>query len=95
MEYEELEELLNKVIRYNLSSGKSKNIKVDEKKVIDINEVSTLTGLKLNTIRAKVFRNEIPCFQKGKPLLFKKEAILEWINNGRKNYFMNDSIDNN
>lgn len=84
IEYDELEELLNRIISNNLSSGKSMIKNDEDKKVIDINEVATLTGLKHNTIRAKVFRNEIPCFQKGKPLLFKKETILEWINDGRK-----------
>lgn len=82
----EFENMLNNFMNenYNLKNHNSLN---NDIQIIGIKAVSELTGLTERTIRWKVSKNTIPCFQRGKPLLFSKKDILSWINNGRKSNF--------
>lgn len=50
---------------------------------VSIEWVESHTKLKKSTIRSKVCKGEIPCKKKGKPLVFSKESILNWLDNGR------------
>ncbi len=83
LERQDLEEIIK-----NLQNEKGSLINLNSLKnhveIIGIKDVSELTGLKEKTIRWKVSKNHVPCFQRGKPLLFSKSEILKWINNGRK-----------
>ena len=50
---------------------------------VDINWVSENLKMPKSTIRTKVSRKEMPCKQRGKPMVFSKKETLEWIENGR------------
>ncbi|MDX2359559.1 MAG: helix-turn-helix domain-containing protein [Crocinitomicaceae bacterium] len=64
----------------------SERNKVDSKPVEDIiflEEAARMTGYRKSTIYSKVCRFEIPVFSKGKPLMFSRKAILEWLESGK------------
>lgn len=54
--------------------------KIDHREIININEVQDFTGLSASSIRCYVSKGMIPVYKRGKPLLFKRSAILDWIN---------------
>lgn len=83
LERHDLEEIIKKLQNENGSINVLNSLKNDVE-IIGIKDVSELTGLKEKTIRWKVSKNQVPCYQRGKPLLFSKSEILKWINNGRK-----------
>lgn len=86
LEKQELENMIKKIIIEN-HNLKNHNSLHNEIQIVGIKDVSELSGLTERTIRWKVSKNTIPCFQRGKPLLFSKKDILSWINNGRKSIF--------
>lgn len=62
------------------------NVKKDvvfETDNVDINWVSENLKMPISTIRTKVSRKEMPCKQRGKPMIFSKSETLEWNENGR------------
>jgi len=53
--------------------------------IIFINEVMKLTGYRKTTIYSKISRSEFPVLSRGKPLTFSRQAILEWMRDGKPN----------
>ena len=53
-------------------------------RLIDIDEVSHITGKAKATIYSMVCRREIPCCKRGKRLYFYEDEIMRWIEQGRK-----------
>jgi len=59
--------------------------KQEPDEIIDIKEVSRITGYTVNTIYSKKSKKEIPFLEyDGIPLRFNKSAIIEWIDNKYK-----------
>jgi predicted DNA-binding transcriptional regulator AlpA len=83
LDRQDLEEMIKNLQIEKVNFNNNNSLK-NSIQIIGIKDVSELTGLKEKTIRWKVSRNQVPCFQRGKPLLFNKNEILNWINNGRK-----------
>lgn len=54
-----------------------------EKKFWTVKEVSAFTGLAASTIRRRCSQRTIPHLKRGK-LLFDKDEILNWIEEGRR-----------
>lgn len=67
------------------------NDDVPEKKnfrdIISAKEVSEMTGLKIQSVYAKVSREEIPVLSRGKPLRFRRSEIEKWLMDGRPTLF--------
>ncbi|KQC33384.1 hypothetical protein AAU57_08710 [Nonlabens sp. YIK11] len=73
----EIEEL--KTIILNQSSNEH-----NDDLPINIQDVSALTGLKVNTLYGYCQRREIPYQKKGNRLYFFKSEIIEWLKADRK-----------
>jgi len=63
-----------------------------EKTLLNIDEVSILTGISKSTLYKLTSAREIPHYKKAKHLLFDKKEILEWIKASRVKTI--DEIDN-
>jgi hypothetical protein len=61
----------------------SKTNTVFETDNVDINWVSQNLKIPISTIRTKVSRKEMPCKQRGKPMIFSKNEIIDWNEKGR------------
>jgi excisionase family DNA binding protein len=46
---------------------------------MDLHEVIQLTGLRRPTIYKKVHEGKIPCYRRGKRLLFSRKEIMRWL----------------
>ena len=51
--------------------------------IIDIKIASKITGLSVATIYSKVSRFELPSMSRGRPLLFSRKQLINWIEEGR------------
>lgn len=49
----------------------------------DINWVSETLKMPKSTIRTKVSKMEMPCKQRGKPMVFSKKETIEWVEKGK------------
>ena len=54
-----------------------------ESDIIFMDDVTKLTGYKKATLYSKVCRFEIPVLSRRKPLTFSRQAIIDWINDGK------------
>lgn len=81
---QELKRILKEVFSEYFNNGTERRKVYPTNDVIGINEVSEITSLKTSTIRKKVHLGEIPVLEKGKPLLFSREEIIDWQDNGRR-----------
>lgn len=57
----------------------------EERDIIFMEEVCTLTGYTKPTLYSKISRFEIPVLSRGKPLTFSKKNIIDWIHQGKPN----------
>lgn len=71
-------------MKYETELLKMLSKKYANSEITGIKWVSDYTGLAETTIRSKVSKEEIPYKKRGKPLLFSKEKIVEWNENGRQ-----------
>tara|TARA_B100000508_G_scaffold55003_2_gene42604 strand:- start:3203 stop:3514 length:312 start_codon:yes stop_codon:yes gene_type:complete len=53
--------------------------------LLNSNQAAKLLGYKKSTIYSKVSRGEVPVYSSGRPLVFSKKDLLEWMENGRPN----------
>ncbi len=49
----------------------------------NIDWVSENFNIPKGTIRSKVSKREMPCKKRGKPLIFSKKEIIEWVEKGK------------
>ena len=73
---EEAEKIIQNTEQHHLSQKENSD-------VIFMDEVMQLTGYKKATLYSKVCRYEIPVLSRRKPLTFSKQAILDWLNDGK------------
>ncbi|AUP81220.1 MerR family transcriptional regulator [Flavivirga eckloniae] len=67
-----------------LLNNQQTNSKEENKSdIIFIDEAADLTGYKKATLYSKVCRFEIPVLSRRKPLTFSRQAIIDWISNGK------------
>jgi excisionase family DNA binding protein len=59
------------------------SIKNNEVEFMDLEEASQFLKLKKPTIYQMVFKREIPFYKNTKKLLFKKNELVEWVENSR------------
>ena len=50
---------------------------------VDIKRVSELTGLAVPTLYRYTSTGEIPCYKKGKSILFYEDEVMRWIRSGK------------
>lgn len=77
------------IIDYNKNSSSSKT----NTDIIFIDEVRRLTGYKNSTIYSKVCRYEMPVISKRRPLTFSREAIIDWLKDGKPNLIDQEAND--
>jgi len=53
-------------------------------KLLDVKELSELTSIKVNTLRAWVFQKRIPCVRINGLVRFKRDEIESWLAIGDK-----------
>lgn len=81
----ELETVIRNVVENCFSSQKvEKELPINEKPLLTVTEAAELLNLAKPTIYAFVQKSEIPYMKKGKKLYFKKEDLLEWVQEGHK-----------
>lgn len=79
-------EVLSKETEKIIQNKEQETIPTQEKSdIIFIDEVTKLTGYKKATLYSKVCRYEIPVLSRRKPLTFSRQAIIDWINDGKPN----------
>ncbi len=81
-----LEELLPKMIREELEDYRESIIPVfykPEKDTMSITEAADLTGLKIKSIYSKVSRREMPSKTRGRPLIFSRKELYNWLSKGK------------
>jgi excisionase family DNA binding protein len=59
------------------------SIKNNEVVFMDLEEASQFLKLKKSTIYQMVFKREIPFYKNTKKLLFKKNELVEWVENSK------------
>jgi excisionase family DNA binding protein len=59
------------------------SIKNNEVEFMDLEEASQFLKLKKPTIYQMVFKREIPFYKSTKKLLFKKNELVEWVENSK------------
>ena len=50
---------------------------------INVHEPAELAGFKIASIYSKVSRNEIPTLGRGRPLVFSRKALENWLKDGK------------
>ena len=77
-----IEETFSKVLK---EIEDDKIIPYEKKKTDTINaqEAAELTGFKVKSIYSKVSRNEIPTLSRGRPLVFSRKALENWLKEGK------------
>lgn len=75
-------ESAEKLLNFNIKDDEPVKQKQD---IIFMDEVLSLTGYKKATLYSKVCRYEIPVLSRRKPLTFSREAILQWLKDGKPN----------
>ena len=56
-----------------------------EKMILNISEVSILTGISKSTLYKLTSTNQIPHYKRVKQLMFEKREIMDWIREGKVN----------
>lgn len=86
-----IEQRLNRIedLMGNLHQSFSKlqldGLREDRKaEFIDCVEVSTIAKVKLTTIYAYNTRGTIPIYSSEKPIIYKRDEIIEWLSNGKR-----------
>jgi predicted DNA-binding transcriptional regulator AlpA len=69
------------------------NTNTSNSDIIFIDEVKELTGYKKTTIYSKVCRYEIPVISKRRPLTFSRQAIIDWLKEGKPNVIDQEAND--
>lgn len=84
-EFAELTQKLNtKIIKDHFENLKTSFFQQSENTdICQIKGVMKLTGMAKATIYSKISRKEMPCISRGKPLLFSKKGILQWMYDGK------------
>lgn len=54
-------------------------MKIEMEKLVDVKEVSDITGISIFTIQKMCRRYEIPCYKPTRHYKFKKSEIAEWL----------------
>jgi excisionase family DNA binding protein len=81
-----LDELRTEFREY-MTSEQSKSIVQKEEDIIKVEEASKILKLATSTIYSKVSKNELPVLKRGKPLLFSKIALNEYLNSDHRKTF--------
>ena len=79
---EEFKDFLKQAISEVLN-GQIKPIKENLPDILDIKQAAAYLKLKVNTIYEKTSLKLIPHFKKGGKLLFVREELLKWVQEGR------------
>jgi len=78
----ELESLIEKSVRKVLSESPTGNIKQGDA-MLSVKEASQLLKLSVPTIYHFTSTRSIPFFKRGKRLYFSKDALMEWVKEGK------------
>lgn len=68
-----------------LSIADTATFRPQEETLMTINEASGFLHLTKNTLYSLVSKSKIPVCKRGKRLYFRKNELIEWINDGRRN----------
>ena len=78
--------ILNHVVPNLVKDGIKEHLRgisVDQPDAINIEEAAKITGFKTKSIYSKVCRLEMPALTRGRPLMFSRIELENWLKNGR------------
>jgi excisionase family DNA binding protein len=80
-----IEELVPNLVRKELEELQSISYEKQkpEKDSLTVSEAAEFTGLKLKSVYSKVSRLQMPVITRGRPLLFSRQQLNEWMREGR------------
>ena len=80
---QEMTKLVKEILNEAMNDIKSKDIPFDD--TIDVEEAAIVTGLKPKSIYSKVCWLQIPSITRGRPLVFSRAELQNWMKIGRLN----------
>ena len=78
---QEMTKLVKEMLNEALNDIKSKDVPLED--TIDIEEAALVTGLKPKSIYSKVCMLQIPSITRGRPLVFSRAELQNWMKIGR------------
>jgi excisionase family DNA binding protein len=80
----EMEQIIENSLRNVLSELKFNNSQADSEQLLTLKDAASFLKLSPPTIYGYISSRKIPFFKMGKRVYFKKNVLLEWINEGRR-----------
>ncbi len=77
----EMTKLVKEMLNEALNDIKSKDVPLED--TISAEDAAVITGLKMKTIYSKVSRLQIPSITRGRPLVFSRAELQNWMKIGR------------
>ncbi len=78
---QEMTKLVKEMLNEALNDIKSKDVPLED--TISAEDAAVITGLKMKTIYSKVSRLQIPSITRGRPLVFSRAELQNWMKIGR------------
>jgi predicted DNA-binding transcriptional regulator AlpA len=78
---QEMAKLVKEMLNEALNDIKSKDVPLED--TISAEDAAVITGLKMKTIYSKVSRLQIPSITRGRPLVFSRAELQNWMKIGR------------
>ena len=77
----EMTKLVKEMLNEAMNDIKSKDVPLED--TISAEDAAVITGLKMKTIYSKVSRLQIPSITRGRPLVFSRAELQNWMKIGR------------
>lgn len=77
----EMTKLVKEMLNEAMNDIKSKDVPLED--TISAEDADVITGLKMKTIYSKVSRLQIPSITRGRPLVFSRAELQNWMKIGR------------